>query len=509
MAFAEAKLPLTELLGSLSLATDVGTGQPLGHGLSTSLLAVEVARELGCDDAQIRHVQQVSLIRFLGCTSDSNDTARMSGGDDLSFMKRFAPAHMGTKSEATRAMIRAVGSGQSAPRRGRLIAAALTHNPASDAGGLAAHCEVGAMLARRLGVDAEVVVALEHAYERWDGTGEPAGLAGGEIPLETRIAVVARDADLFARRGEAVVEVLRERRGKAYDPHIVDIVTKLDISGREADWDEVLAAEPEPRAMVQDVDHSLAVIADYVDLKSPWIRGHSRAVADLAQRAGKLLGMTGDQVRDLRRGALVHDVGRIGVENGIWDKPGPLATPEWEKVRLHPYLTERVLSRCTALAELGEIASSHHERSDGSGYHRRMSADQLSNAGRLLAAADVMAALTADRPHRARFDTSEAARMLEAEAAAGRLDREAVAAVVSAAEGRSRLARSMNPGGLTDREVEVLRLIARGHTNRVIGEELFISPKTVGRHIENIYVKIGVSTRAGAALYAMEQRLLE
>ena len=112
MAFAEAKLPLTELLGSLSLATDLGTGQPQGHGLSTSLLAVEVARELGCDDAQIRHVQQVSLIRFLGCTSDSNDTARMSGGDDLSFMKRFAPAHMGTKGEAARAMIRAVGSGQ-------------------------------------------------------------------------------------------------------------------------------------------------------------------------------------------------------------------------------------------------------------------------------------------------------------------------------------------------------------------------------------------------------------
>jgi HD-GYP domain-containing protein (c-di-GMP phosphodiesterase class II) len=508
MAFAEAKLPVTELLGSLSLATDLGTGQPLGHGLSTSLLAVEVARELGCDDAQIRHVQQVSLIRFLGCTSDSNDTARMTGGDDLSFMKRFAPAHMGTKGEATRAMIRSVGSGQSAPRRGRLIGAALTH-PASDAGGLAAHCEVGAMLARRLGLEAEVIVALEHAYERWDGNGDPAGLEGDEIPLETRIAVVARDADLFARRGDDVAEVLRERRGKAYDPRIVDIVTKPATSGRETDWDEVLASEPEPRAMVQDTDQSLSVVADYVDLKSPWTRGHSHTVVDLAQRAGELLGLTDDQVRDLRRGALVHDLGRVGVENGIWDKPGPLATAEWEKVRLHPYLTERVLSRCPALAELGEIASSHHERSDGSGYHRRLTAEQLSKAGKVLAAADVMAALTADRPHRARFDTSAAAHLLEAEAAAGRLDREAVAAVVSAAEGRSRLASAINPGGLTDREVEVLRLIARGHTNRVIGEELYISPKTVGRHVENIYVKIGVSTRAGAALYAMEQRVLE
>ena len=508
MAFAEAKLPLTELLGSLSLATDLGTGQPQGHGLRTSLLAVEVSRELGCDDAQIRHVQQVSLIRFLGCTSDSRDTARMSGGDDLSFMKGFSPAHMGTKRDAMRAMIRSVGSGASAPRRARLIGAALTH-PVSDAGGLAAHCEVGAMLARRLGLDPEVIVALEHAYERWDGTGDPARLEGEEIPLETRISVVARDADLFARRGDNVVEVLRQRRGKAYDPQIVDIVTKLNNSGEEADWDEVLAAEPAPRAMVQDVDHSLAVIADYVDLKSPWIRGHSRAVADLAQKAGGLLGLTDDQASDLRRAALVHDLGRVGVENGIWDKPGPLATSEWEKVRLHPYLTERVLSRCTTLAELSEIASSHHERSDGSGYHRRMTAEHLSKAGRVLAAADVMAALTADRPYRARFDTREAARTLEAEAGSGRLDREAVAAVVSAAEGRSRLEKAVYPGGLTDREVEVLRLIARGQTNRVIGEELYISPKTVGRHVENIYVKIGVSTRAGAALYAMEQRLLE
>ena len=508
MAFADAKLPVTELLGSLSLATDLGTGQPLGHGLSTSLLAVRVARELGCDDARIRHVQQVSLIRFLGCTSDSDDTARMTGGDDLSFMKAFAPAHMGGKGEAARAMIRAVGSGKTATRRLRLIGAALTQ-PASDAGGLAAHCEVGAMLARRLGLDAEVVLALEHAYERWDGTGDPAGLEGEEIPLETRIAVVARDADLFARRGDDVVEILRARRGKAYDPQIVDLVRKLGLSGNEAEWDEVLASEPRPALMVQDIDHSLSVVADYVDLKSPWTRGHSRTVADLAEQAGRLLGMTEDRVRDLRRAALVHDLGRVGVENGIWDKAEPLATAEWEKVRLHPYLTERVLSRCQALAALGEVASSHHERSDGSGYHRKMTADQLSKTGRVLAAADVMAALIADRPHRGRFDTGEATRMLDEEADAGRLDPEAIAAVVAAAEGRSRLARATNPGGLTDREVEVLCLIARGHTNRVIGEELYISSKTVGRHVENIYSKIGVSTRAGAALYAMEQRLLE
>ncbi len=218
--------------------------------------------------------------------------------------------------------------------------------------------------------------------------------------------------------------------------------------------------------------------------------------------------MSDERCRDLRRAALVHDLGRVGVENGIWDKPEQLATAEREKVRLHPYLTERILSRCPALAGLGDVASSHHERLDGSGYHRQTTREQTTEEARVLAAADVLAALTADRPHRARFDLEEAASMMQAEVAAGRLEPEAVAAVVSAAGGPTTSARAANPGGLTDREVEVLRLLARGGTNRRIGEELFISPKTVGRHVENIYLKIGVSTRAGAALYAMEHRLL-
>ncbi|HEX2404667.1 MAG TPA: HD domain-containing phosphohydrolase, partial [Acidimicrobiia bacterium] len=277
---------------------------------------------------------------------------------------------------------------------------------------------------------------------------------------------------------------------------------------REAEWNDVLAADPEPIAYVGDIDQALAVVADYVDIKSAWTRGHSRRVADLAETAGRTLGMSDERCHDLRRAALVHDLGRVGVENGIWDKPGHLATDEREKVRLHPYLTERILSRCPALAGLADVASSHHERLDGSGYHRQTTREQTTEDAMVLAAADVMAALTTDRPHRARFDVEEAAQLMNAEVAAGRLEPEATAAVVSAAGGAPATAKAVNPGGLTDREVEVLRLLARGDTNRRIGEALFISPKTVGRHVENIYVKIGVSTRAGAALYAMEHRLL-
>ncbi len=508
MADADSELRVTELLASLSLATDLGTGQPMGHGLGTSLLAVAIARELGCGPDQIRHVQQVSLIRFLGCNADAGDTARMAGGNEFTLMAAIAPTHMGTSGETLRAIVRTAGTGQSLVSRTRLVVSALTDNGA-DARSMSEHCEVGAMLARRLGLDQEVVSALQHSYERWDGRGHPDGLEGDAIPLETRIGIVARDVDLLTREGRDVTGMLRERRGKAYDPKIVDSVLGLARMNRDAEWSDVLAAEPEPIAYVNDIDQALAVVADYVDIKSAWTRGHSRQVADLAENAGRALGMTDERCRGLRRAALVHDLGRVGVENGIWDKPERLATWQWEKVRLHPYLTERILSRCPALAGLGDVASSHHERIDGSGYHRQTNREQTTEDAMVLAAADVMSALTADRPHRARFDLEQAARLMDVEVKAGRLDPEAVAAVVSAAGGPPMSAKALNPGGLTDREVDVLRLIARGHTNRVIGEELYISPKTVGRHVENIYAKIGVSTRAGAALYAMEQRLLE
>jgi HD-GYP domain-containing protein (c-di-GMP phosphodiesterase class II) len=208
----------------------------------------------------------------------------------------------------------------------------------------------------------------------------------------------------------------------------------------------------------------------------------------------------------MRRAGLVHDLGRVAVENAIWDKPGPLTTSEWERVRLHPYHTARILDRCSALASLVEPTASHHERVDGSGYHRSLSGEALSPGARLLAAADVFAALTAERPHRPASGEEEAARALEAEAG---LDGDAVACVLAAAGRGPAPSPAGGPTELTDREVEVLRLIARGRTNREVAERLVISPRTVGRHVENLYRKIGVSSRAAAAVFAMENRLLD
>jgi HD-GYP domain-containing protein (c-di-GMP phosphodiesterase class II)/DNA-binding CsgD family transcriptional regulator len=506
-------LRLAELLASVSLATDLGTGQPLGHALRTCTIATDLAEAMGCGPDEVRTVHQFALLRFLGCTSDAAETAAMVGGNDVAINAAMAPVVMGSSREMMGRFVRSVAPGQPAVRRLRLVARGLA-DPKGTERSLSTHCEVAAMLARRAGLQQPVVDALAHAYERWDGKGFPARLEGDAIPLAVRIAAVARDADLAAMLGEDPREWIGRRSGRAYDPAVAevfeqigaDVLSELDAAD---EWETALAREPEPVTIVgaDTLDTVLAAFADFADLKSPWIRGHSRRVASLAEEAGRHAGLD-DAARDgLRRAGLVHDLGRVGVENGVWDKPGPLTTSEWERVRLHPHFTERILARCHSLSSLVQPACSHHERLDGSGYHRSRAAEALSREDRIVAAADVFAALTADRPHRPAFAEDKAARMLEAEAG-GHLDPDAVACVLAGAGRRAAPPPRGWPADLTDREVEVLRLIARGRSNREVAQQLFIAPKTVGRHVENLYRKIDVSSRAAAAVFAMEHGLL-
>ena len=209
----------------------------------------------------------------------------------------------------------------------------------------------------------------------------------------------------------------------------------------------------------------------------------------------------------LRRAGLVHDVGRVAVPSGIWNRAGPLSAEQWERVRLHAYLGERVLARCDLLAPYAALAARHHERPDGSGYHRGLGGDQLDFAARLLAASDGYHAMLEPRPIGPRSPEVAAARLGD-EVDAGRLGGAEVDAVIVAAGETARPPRRSRPAGLTEREVDVLRLIARGHVNKQVAASLGISPKTVGHHIEHIYAKAGVSTRAGATLFAMEHGLL-
>jgi DNA-binding CsgD family transcriptional regulator len=313
---------------------------------------------------------------------------------------------------------------------------------------------------------------------------------------------------------DAARALARERGGKQFDPVLADLMradAEMLLSGLDAvgTWDAVIEAEPALAIVLsgERFDAALLAVANFVDLKSPYTLGHARAVGELSADAGAQLGLSEADVRTLRRAGYVHDLGRLGVSNAIWDKPGPLGAGEWERVRMHPYITERMLHQSEALAPLGAIAVQHRERLDGSGYPRGLTGSAIARPARILGAVDAYQAMREPRPHRPARSAEEAAAELRAEVKAARLDGEAVEAVLGAAGHRVRRRRG-GPAGLTPREVEVLRLLARGLSNRKIAERLVISPKTVANHVEHIYAKIDASTRATASLFALQHGLL-
>jgi HD-GYP domain-containing protein (c-di-GMP phosphodiesterase class II) len=271
-----------------------------------------------------------------------------------------------------------------------------------------------------------------------------------------------------------------------------------------------LEAEPGDPILLRagEVDRALTCIADFGDLKSPHMIGHSRRVADVAQGAARAASMSSADVDLVGRAALVHDVGRVGVQSSLLAKPGPLSRAEHERIRLHSYFTERIFAASPVLAPVGALGAAHHERIDGSGYHRGLRASGLSAAARLLAAGNTWCSLTETRPHRPAMTEQEASNALRAQVQEGLLDRNAVDAVITSVGHRGPWTRRTATIALTEREIDVLRLVAREHTNPSIAEALGISPKTVERHVTHIYQKTGVSSRAGAAIHALDNGLM-
>jgi HD-GYP domain-containing protein (c-di-GMP phosphodiesterase class II) len=507
---------LAELVAAISLATDLGTGQPTGHALRTCHLSMGLAREVGATARDLFDTYYVSLLRFLGCTSEASDDAALNGGDDIALYAGLSPSFMGGPSEAMGWMLRHLAESEPPLARARALVGVLT-DPKGAERSIRAHCEVGQMLARRIGLGDSVLHALGRSFERWDGKGLPNGIAGEEIPQSCRVAIVARDFELLNRvwGAEAAMDILRKRKGKAYDPRVLDTVlehgfrllTEIDEGSL---WDAVVEAEPGPPLTMDDdrLEDVLTAFAHFTDLKSPFLHGHSTGVAKLAAQAASIGQAAEGDPKLLLRAGLVHDLGRVAVPSGIWNKNRHLSDEEWERVRLHPYYTERILVRCDPLKELAEVASSHHERMDGSGYHRGIKAPSLSADARLLATADVFRAMTESRPHRDALSAGAAAGELEHACSEGSMDVPCVRAVLEAAGESHKPGRSAWPARLTDREVEVLRLLAAGLSNKQMASELTLSPKTVGHHIEQIYAKLEVSTRPGATVFAIEQGLV-
>lgn len=501
-----------EVIGSLCLATDLGMGFPFEHGLRSTVIAARLAEGLGVDSAIASETFYACLLSHTGCTTDAHVTAEIFGG---SLTTHFHPVRFGTPREMVSGIVGALPPPDSSgPVRAVQVARRLPRAAREQRHHFTAMCEVAEMLAQDLGLPSSVHGLLAYLTERWDGRGPLGRGKGEEIPLPMRIVHVAIDAALQYQLGgkEQVVRIIRQRGGHGLDPdvanHLVEDAGRLLVLDQDPVWDEVLDREPRPRSMLEDaaIDRALAAMGNFADLISPHLAGHSTGVAELAAAAADRCRLEVNEGVTVKRAAWVHDLGRVAVSPATWQKPGPLTADEWEHVRLHPYHTERVLSRSSFLANLAPVAGTHHERLDRSGYHRGAAGAELPLATRVLAAADAYHAMTEPRPHRPALGRDEAAALLAEEARAGRLDADVVTAVLEAAG--QQVPKLERPAGLTERETEVIGLVARGLQTKQIATALGISAKTADRHIQNLYGKIGVSTRAAATLFAMEHGLV-
>lgn len=500
---------LVGLLGGLSAVLDLGTGSASDESLTRCLVATRFARQLGLPPEDVSTVLYTSLLEHLGCTAYASRSAAIFG-DDVSTTRAAFRTDWDRPRDLLTTFVPEVAeaTGRSRPR---VLATLLTAGRTMDSEGRPSTCDVARAAARRLGLPPRIAEGVHTVLTAWNGKGYPP-LARTAIPLTTRITQLASVAVLFGLDGDVGVAQaqLAQRAGTALDPELVAQfdARHLDDIGQVDAYEAVLAAEPDPARLVDD--HELAEVCrtfgDLADLKSPSLHGHSTAVGDLAGDAADRLRLP--DAERVRIAGYLHDLGRVAVSSAVWDKPGPLSRNDRDQVELHPYYTERVLTRVPALGDLARLAGQHHERIDGSGYHRGLLGGATTLSARVLAAADRYRCLVEPRPYRADAPPGEAAHSLREDARAGRLDADAVAAVLEAAGHRSGTRRP-RPAGLSDRQLQVLRLLAAGLSNKQIAAHLVVSPRTAERHVQDVYTKIGLSSRAGAALYAMEHGLVD
>ena len=482
---------LAELAASLSLATDIGLGVALEHAQRSALMTVALADAAGFDADDARDAFYVALLKTVGCTGDEDFGVRVLGEDSGNWIAHMAG---GSPAEFMGALLRNVGRSDAFPRRVGKVLHALRKGPGMPS---RAHCEVGRLLAERLGLSARVARAMTQVFERWDGRGRPEGLKGEAIDRVVRLVQLASDAQAARRLfgTDETVALIRRRAGGGYDPKLVEVFSRraktlfaaLEVTSVH---DALVEAEPgEPLRLTGDaLDAAIETVGQYGDMKSRFTRGHSAGVAALAGRAAERQGLAGGDRGPSRAGHL-HDIGRAGVVLDIWDKPGPLTEAERERVRMHSYFTERILTRLDSLGPVATLAALAHERLDGAGYHRRLPAAGVPAGARLLAAADVYHAMTEARPHRAALTPEQAAKAARADAQAGRLDRDAVEAVLAAA-GAARRQRPARARRGPDRSRGRGRSPARARPHQQgdrVGAR--ISVKTAGHHVQHIFEK--------------------
>ena len=516
-------LRTADLIAALSLASDLAVGLPAEHAVRSCYIAMHVADQMQLPANQRVDVYYAELLMDAGCTAWTSQLAGAILSDEIAARREFVFQRNARDPRDVFGWLRNhVATGASVPRRVRYGLQFALQGREFVREGFRNTCEVAQRFAQRVGMSEAVQDALLAVFEQWDGSG-PGGWRGEAIPFTSRIVFATSFFEAFHHFGgpEAALELARQKSGTAFDPAVVDAFVAVTRrpgfwAGLEQEslWATVLSLEPRsPRQFLpeEQLEHVALAFADFADLKSPFSAGHSRRVGDLAQAIARRLALSHSQVNTIRQAALMHDVGLAAVPSYTLDRPrDKLSQAEQEMLRLHPYHAERIFARVAALDPVVPLVAAHHERMDGRGYYRGLTGEQISPGARVIAVADTFDDLTHATPDHEALDPEVALARLQRDA--GGLWPEAVHALaqeLGTTQAPQPKRRSVaQPAGLTEREVEILRMLARGLSRRQIADELVLSQHTVRHHVEHIYAKVGVGTRVAAALFAVEHDLI-
>jgi putative nucleotidyltransferase with HDIG domain len=426
---------LSEVAGALSYALDLTEGEPPGHALRSCMIGMRLAQELGLDAGTRSDLFYALLLKDAGCSANSARMAALFGADDHVAKRTSKRIDWAGKLPAFMWSMRTVAPGGSLRDRAQRLKAIKDEGEVTRSL-MRARCDRGAEIALLIGLSSQTAEAIRALDEHWDGRGQPRGLGGEEIPLLARILCLAQTTEIFHADGgvAAAWRVARKRSGGWFDPALVETLGAC-LDDAEF-WDSLAVAdasawEPEERLLVADetrLDGIATAFAGVIDAKSPWTYQHSDRASVIAASVASALGADPDEVSDLRRAALLHDIGKLAISNRILDKPGRLTTAEAEIVRGHPLITVQILERVPGFRHLAPLAGAHHERLDGRGYPRGLTGDDLDMPMRVLAVADVYEAVTSERPYRAAKTSAQALEILRSEAPT-QLDARAVAAL--------------------------------------------------------------------------------